>query len=86
MDYLVSLPHAQVKFYASKMILNVHSDASYLSEPRAKSRVAGVYFIGDVPEDGKQLLLDENIFIVCSILKFVVASAVEAELGASLMN
>ena len=57
------------------MILKVQSDASYLSEPKAKSRVAGVYFMGDVPEDGKPLLLNGNIFIICSMLKFVVASA-----------
>jgi len=86
LDYLATLPNAKVKFYASKMILNVHSDASYLSEPRAKSRVAGVYFMGDVPEDGKPILLNGNIFIVCSILKFVVASAAEAELGALFIN
>ena len=86
LDYLATLPNAKIKFYASKMILNVHSDASYLSEPRAKSRVAGVYFMGDVPEDGKPILLNGNIFIVCSMLKFVVASAAEAELGALFIN
>ena len=86
MDYLATLPNAKIKFYASKMILNVHSDASYLSEPRAKSRVAGVYFMGDVPEDGKPILLNGNIFIVCSMLKFVVSSAAEAELGALFIN
>ena len=68
------------------MILNVHSDASCLSEPRAKSRVAGVYFMGDVPEHGKPILLNGNIFMMCSMLKFVVASAAEAELGALFIN
>ena len=44
LDYLATLPDAKVRFYASGTILNVHSDASYLSEPGARSRVAGVYF------------------------------------------
>ena len=82
LDYLVTLPNEKVKFYTSKIILNVHLDASYLSEPKAKSRVAGVYFTRDVPEDGKSLLLNENIFTVCSISKYVVASIAEVELGA----
>ena len=29
------------------MVLHVHSDASYLSEPEAKSRVGGYHFLGD---------------------------------------
>lgn len=68
------------------MVLNVHSDASYLSEPGTKSRVAGVFFLGDEPHNGKPILLNGNIFIVCGILKFVVASAAEANLGALFVN
>ena len=86
LNYLATLRSAEIKFYESKTILNVHSDASYLSKPKAKSRVAGVYFIGDVPEDRKPLLLNGNIFIVCSILKIVVASVADAELGAFFIN
>ena len=32
LDYLATNPNATVRFYPSNMILNVHSDASYLSE------------------------------------------------------
>ena len=39
-DYLATLPNTKARFYVSKMVLNVHSDASYLSEPGAKSRAA----------------------------------------------
>ena len=38
LDYLATLPNAKARAYVSKMVLNVHSDASYLSEPGAKSR------------------------------------------------
>ena len=67
-------------------LLNVHSDASYLSEPDAKSREAGVYFMGDVPQHGKPISLNGNIFVACGILKFVSTSAEEAKLGALFIN
>jgi hypothetical protein len=33
LDYAATHPNATVKYIASKMILQIHSDASYLSEP-----------------------------------------------------
>ena len=35
LDYLVSNPDAKIRFYKSDMIMNIHLDASYLSEPNA---------------------------------------------------
>ena len=32
LDYLASNQNAKVRFYASDMVMNIHSDASYLSE------------------------------------------------------
>ena len=37
MDYLATHPDATVRFHASNMILNIHSDASYLSKANAHS-------------------------------------------------
>jgi hypothetical protein len=34
-------PEANLRYHASKMILNIHSDASYLSEREAKIRAGG---------------------------------------------
>jgi len=86
LDYLATHPEAVVQYYASNMILNIHSDASYLSETRARSRVAGYYFLGSKPKHGKPIQLNGAIFTFCGILKFVVASAAEAELGALFLN
>ena len=86
LDYLATLPNAKVSFYASNMVLNIHSDASYLSEFGAKSRAAGVYFMGETPQDEKPITRNGNIFVVCGMLKFVAASAAEAELGALHLN
>ena len=35
LDYLATHPDARIRYHASDMILNVHSDASYLSETKA---------------------------------------------------
>ncbi len=68
------------------MILNIHSDASYLSETNAHSRVAGHFFLGSTPPDNQPIKLNGAIHTLCGILKIVVASAAEAELGALFMN
>ena len=68
------------------MILNIHSDASYLSENRSRTRVAGQFFLGSKPVKDKPIPLNGAILVFCGILKFVVASAAEAELGALFLN
>jgi hypothetical protein len=37
LDYMWTHPNAIIRYHASDMILNVHSDASYLSAPKAHS-------------------------------------------------
>ena len=86
LDYLATLPDAQLRFHASDMILNIHSDASYLSESRARSRVAGMFFLGSTLKKGQPIQLNGSIFVFSGILKFVVASAAEAELAALFLN
>jgi len=68
------------------MIMNVHSDASYLSELDVRSRACGHFFMGWTPKDGNPIKLNGAFFTLCAILCFVVASAVEAELGALFLN
>ena len=73
-------------FKASNMILNVHSDASYLSEKKAKSRMGGYFFLGRMPEKNKDIFINGSIHVLCGILKLVVCSAAEAELAALFLN
>jgi hypothetical protein len=51
LDYLASNSEAKVRFYASDMIMNIHSDASYLSETGARSRACGHFFMGWMPKN-----------------------------------
>jgi hypothetical protein len=68
------------------MILNDHSDASYLSAGKGRSRAGGYFFLGSMSEDRKSMKLNGNIHITCAILKLVAASAAEAELGSLFLN
>ena len=86
LDYLATHPDTTVCVHASDMVLNIHSDASYLSEPKAQSRLAGFYLLGSVSQKGKNIKMNGNIFVACGILRIVVCSAAEAELGALFLN
>ena len=58
LDYMATHPNAKLCYYASDMVLNVHSDASYLSAPNKRSRAAGYYFIGSVPKNCQPIKLN----------------------------
>jgi hypothetical protein len=66
------------------MILHIHSDASYLSVSNARSRLGGRFFLGN--ESPKQDKLNGSILNVASVIKNVVASAAESEVGACFHN
>ena len=68
------------------MLLNIHSDASYLSEPQAHSHVSGNFFLGDTPAKGQLIVLNGKKYVFCGILKFVMASAAEADLGSLILK
>ena len=86
LDYMATHPDAQIRYYKSNMILNIHSDASYLTEPGARSRIAGHFFLASIPDPRKPILLNGSILNPCTILKHIAASAAEAELGALFSN
>jgi hypothetical protein len=46
LDYCSTYPEATIRYYASDMQLRIHSDASYLSEPKAKSIIGGYFYVG----------------------------------------
>ena len=74
---------AILTYSASDMVLAIHSDASYLSEPNARSRAGGHMFMAtdeDIPKNNGAVL---NI---SQIIRAVMSSAAEAELGALFIN
>jgi hypothetical protein len=80
LDDLATHPDATIRYHASDMILHIHSNASYLSVSNARSRIGGMFLCGDKPlhEDN----LNGSILNVASVIKNVVASTAESEVGA----
>jgi len=68
LDYLAMYPDATIRFRASDMIMNVHSNASYLSESDKRSRACGHFFVGWTPKDGDLIKLNGAFFTLCAIL------------------
>jgi len=50
LDYLATQEDAVLSYHASDMVLAVHSDASYLSKPEARSRAGGHFFLSSVEQ------------------------------------
>jgi hypothetical protein len=67
------------------MILHIHSDASYLSQNESKSRAGGFFYMGSDTKTDKKLT-NGAILIVSKVLKHIMASAAEAEIGAVFIN
>ena len=65
------------------MLLALHSDASYLSEPEAKSRAAGHFFLGKLNDEDFD---NGAIMPLSKIIKHVMTSASEAETVALFYN
>ena len=63
----------------SDMILVFHSDASYLSEPESKSRVAGHFYLS---KNKDEIFNNGAVMTLSKIIKHVLASASEAETAA----
>ena len=51
LNYLATKPDTTIQYYKSKMILNIHSDALYLSEANTRNRVTGYFYMGTNPVD-----------------------------------
>jgi hypothetical protein len=83
LDYAASQEDTIVTYQASDMRLAIHSNASYLSEPKACSRAGGHMFMAgneDIPINNGAIL---NIL---QIIRAVMSSAAEAELGTLFIN
>jgi hypothetical protein len=52
LNYAASHPDSKIRYVASDMVLHVHSDASYLTEPEARSQAGGHhFFLSSNPKD-----------------------------------
>ena len=83
LDYAATQGEAVITYRASDMKLAIHSDASYLSEPKARSRAGGHFFCSENVADPAD---NGAVLTVATIIKQVMSSAAEAELGGLFIN
>jgi hypothetical protein len=85
LNYCNTHPETKIRYHASEMILHIHSDASYLSENEAKSRAGGFFYMGRSTKTNKKLT-NGSILIISKVLKNVMSSTAESEIGAVFIN
>jgi hypothetical protein len=81
LNYCNTHPETKIRYHASDIILHIHRYASYLSEKQSKSRSGGFLYMGSSTNTDKKLT-NGAIIIISTVLKHVMSSAVEAEIGA----
>ena len=91
LNYADSNPNATIWYTASDMILNDHSNASYVSTPCSQSRAGGHYFLSyRLPDPTKSPRtcprLNGPIHTVSKTMSNVMGSGAEAEIGATYIN
>ena len=86
LDYVSWHPDDTIRYHASDMVLNIDSDVAYLVLPRAKSRIAGHYFLSSNLTPTCTVLPNGQILTEYKTIKHVVSSAVEAETAALFHN
>ena len=82
-------PQAKSRYKASDMQMCVDSDAAYLVSPKSKSRIGGYFCLSKKYNQQNEIpspLLNGSIHIECQVLKYVVTSAVEAEISGIFLN
>jgi hypothetical protein len=83
LDYMASQEEAILTYKASDMVLAIHSDASYLSKPKARSRAGGHMFMS---ANNKIPTNNGAVLNISQIIRAVMSSAAEAKLGALFIN
>ena len=83
LDYAATHPDAIITYHASDMVLSSHSDASYLSESKSRSQAGGNFFMSN---DSPIPANNGAVVTISQIIKSLITSAAEAELGALFIN
>ena len=79
LDYVATYPHDGTIYRSSVIALAAHSDAGFNNESKGRSRAGSTFFLS---EDNPEPKWNGPILTIVQIIKFVMTSAAEAELGA----
>jgi hypothetical protein len=70
-----------LSYHTSNMVLAVHSNASYLSKPKARSRAGGHFFLSSLSRDTSVPPNNGAILNIVHIIKNLMSSATKAGLA-----
>ena len=83
LDYGATHPDAVLTFKKNNMVLAIYSDTSYLAEPKARRQAGGHFFMSDNSSKPEN---NGAITDIAQMMKHVVSSAADAEIGALFIN
>jgi hypothetical protein len=83
LDFMATQEDAVLTYQASNMVLAIHSNASYLSEPKSPSRAGGHMFMAEKDEIP---INNGAVLNISQIIRAVMSSTAEAELGTLFIN
>jgi hypothetical protein len=83
LDYCASQEDAVVTYRRSDMKLAGHSDAGYLNKPKVRSRAGGHFYMSN---NAEHPLNNGAVLNIAQIIKAVMSSSAESELGALYIN
>ena len=89
MDYAATHPNTAIRFHASDMILHGSSDVAYLVLPKARSRMAGYFYLSNKPAPPPikpTPKVNGAVHVECKTIRNVVASVAEGETAAMFHN
>jgi hypothetical protein len=86
LNYCASNPSTTIRYHASDMILKIHSDASYNSEPKARSRAGRHFYMGSATNTAINNTHNGAVLATTGVMRTVLSSASEAEIGALFEN
>jgi hypothetical protein len=75
LDYCVTHPDAKIRYHGSQMALKIHSDASYLSASKSRSRVGGHFYLGNYSTLPHPNMHNGAVLTTANILKHIMSSA-----------
>jgi len=80
LNYAATHPNARIRYTKSGMVLWIESDASYLSVEFARSRIGGYFYLSN---HSPKMNPKPNgpLHVQSKILKHIVSSAAESEIG-----
>eukprot|EP00957_Ditylum_brightwellii_P211628 15366396-Ditylum_brightwellii.AAC.1 len=87
LNYCTTNPDSKIWYHASNMTLHIHSNASYLSAPQARSKAGGQFFLSAKPINPKnprdtKVPLHRPVHSVYTVIRNIMALAAEAKIWA----